>query len=78
MGACVTEKERKAAAKKLLLMNQTISALADTIADAASYASEADEKGLALSCHMLRESLLSYAKAVNRYAARVLKKDLDP
>lgn len=77
MGACVNEKERHAAAKRLLLMNKTISALAETIADAAGFATEAGEKGLAFSCHMLRESLLAYAKAVNRYAARVLKDDID-
>lgn len=77
MGAGVNDKARQAAAKKLLVMNKTISALADTISDAAGFADEADEKGLALSCHMLRESLLAYAKAVNRYAARVLKRDLD-
>ena len=73
----MTEKDRKAAAKKLLVMNATISSLADTISDAAGFADAANEKGLSLSCHLLRESLLAYAKAVNRYAARVLKNDLD-
>lgn len=75
MGAGVKKKDREEAAKKLLLMNQTIRSLADTISDAAGFAAEADEKGLAFSCHMLRESLLAYAKAVNQYAARVLKDD---
>lgn len=76
MGACVKKKDREEAAKRLLTMNETIRSLADTIADAAGFATEANEKGLAFSCHMLRESLLAYAKAVNRYASRVLK-DLD-
>ena len=73
----MNQKQREAAAKRLLVMNATIRSLADTIGDAASYASEADEKGLALSCHLLRESLLAYAKAVNKYAARVLKDAVD-
>lgn len=77
MGAGVNQKDREAAAKKLLLMNATIRSLADTISDAAGFAAEADEKGLAFACYMLRESLLAYSKSVNRYAARVLKTDLD-
>lgn len=77
MGACVNQKDREAAAKKLVVMNQTIRSLADTIAEAATFADDADEKGLAFACHMLKESLLAYSKAVNRYAGRVLKSDLD-
>lgn len=73
----MNQREREAAAKRLMLMNTTIRSLADTIADAAGFATEANEKGLAFACHMLRESLLAYAKAVNRYGSRVLKDDLD-
>jgi hypothetical protein len=77
VGAGVNKRERALAAKRLLAMNATIRSLADTIADAATFAAEADEKGLAFACHMLRESLLTYAKAFNKYGTRVLKDDLD-
>lgn len=77
MGACVTPSDRAAAARRLLEMNKTIRSLADTISDAAEFAMSAEERGLAFACHMLRESLLAYASAVNKYGTKVLKGDLD-
>lgn len=73
----MTEDETRDAAIRLVAMNKSVRALADTISDSAELAQEANEKGLAFACHMLRESLLAYCRAVNSYAEKVLKDDLD-
>lgn len=73
----MTDEQKREAALRLLTLNKTVRALADTIQDAAYLSDEADQKGLAFACHMLRESLLSYCRAVNLYAREVLEDGVD-
>lgn len=65
--------KKEQAALRLLEMNVMIRNLADSMEDAAAVAKESDASGVAFACQMLRESLLSYAKAVTDYARDVLE-----
>ena len=54
---------------KLASMTAMIAELAESMTDAAEIARSTGAHGVAFSCLMLRESLLSYCAAVTEYAA---------
>ena len=61
---------------RLARMTRSIGELAEFMDEAAAMAKKADAAGLAVACLMLRESLLVYSAAIERYVREQVD-DLD-